>query len=609
MTPPENPNHWLSALSDRALMELSGPAVFARGQTYASSGAIKKLHTPPLEPGEQAVLCAVVQGTQSYQARVWIDADDELDGECDCPHAQDGNFCKHLVALCLAWRGELGGEVPAVDPQAAKKVAAAAKRARTQASNRDTLRQFVQGQSAAALAERLWTWAESDRDLMADLKAWAVQQNAAGDPKALRSAITELLRNRRDYLGWRESGAYVHQAAKVLPLLRESLQRDPAQTRELCEHALRCVYKVAEHADDSSGEVGGLMEDLMEVLADALRAAPPPGAWLERWFALMQADPWGLWKEATILAAAGAAVQARYGEKARTDWQDWQQRHPPTAQAVKPGMLGRSADDDYERSRLRRRYLDSLRQQDDPRAVLDAMVASAQAAYEFVELVEWCESQNWMREAMQWAQVGAKSYPDDWRCEEALLRCYERDGWDDEALAIWRRRLEKSPETKTYQALLKAAKRAGRDRAAYRAELFAWAEQRELDALESDRKRPASHRVAEPARLVSVRVGWLLAERHLEQALALVQQPGTRCEARLLETVALQLPPVQHAAAAALLQRVFDAAMAGASSPYTEPLALVHKILARMEPAQQAAWLAKLRAQYKPKRNFIAGLP
>ena len=115
---------WLPLLSDAALRQLSGPAVFARGQTYAASGAIETLEDAEPAPGEQVALAAVVQGTQPYQVRVWIDEENDLDGECDCPHAQDGNFCKHLVALCLAWRGDLGGEAPAPDVQAARKVAA-----------------------------------------------------------------------------------------------------------------------------------------------------------------------------------------------------------------------------------------------------------------------------------------------------------------------------------------------------------------------------------------------------------------------------------------------------------------------------------------------------
>lgn len=607
MASPRLSPQWLPLLSDDALVRLSGPAVFARGQTYASSGAIESLQTPALEPGEQAAVQALVQGTQAYQVRVCIDADDELDGECDCPHAQDGNFCKHLVAVCQAWRGELGGAAPVHDPQAVKKVAAAAKRARTQASNLQVLRQFVQSQSADALAERLWDWAENDRDLMAELKAWSAERSAAGDPKALRSAIAALLRDRSGFLDWRESGAYAHRAAKVLPMLRPWRERDPGQLLALCEHALRCIYKVAEHADDSGGEIGGLVQDVMDLLTEALRASPPPASWVERWFALMQADPWGLWDEKSILAAAGPAVLARYAAQARADWQDWQRLHPATAI---PGLPARAVRGyDHQRSQLRRRYLDSLALQGDPLALRDAMADSAQEAYEFCALVALCEEQGWFREALQWAEAGVRQHPGDWRCEDDLLRCYERDGWDEEALALWRRRLQARPDVSTYRAVLKAAERAGYDRARYRAELFAWAEQREQAELDAARKRTRVHAGDPALRSIDVRVSWHLADAEPQQALALVRQPDNGCRLDTLEALARQLPAENGADAVQLLQRVFDVAMAGASSPYATPLALVRDILARMPLAQQAPWLADLRVRYKPKRNFIAGLP
>ena len=94
-----------------------------------------------------------------------------------------------------------------------------------------------------------------------------------------------------------------------------------------------------------------------------------------------------------------------------------------------------------------------------------------------------------------------------------------------------------------------------------------------------------------------------------EAALALVQQSGVRCAAATLETLARKLPRRHHAEAAQLLQRVFAQAMESATSPYAKPLELVREILERLPSAQQAAWLAELRTRYKPKRNFIAGLP
>lgn len=596
MARPTTPS-WLPLLSDAALRQLSGPAVFARGQTYAASGAIETLEDAEPAPGEQVALAAVVQGTHAYQVRVWIDDEDDLDGECDCPHAQDGNFCKHQVALCLAWRAALGGEASAPHAQAARKVAAAAKRARTQASNRDALHAFVRAQPAEALAERLWAWAGNDRALMADLKAWQAEHSAGSDTKALRGAIGDLLRQRSGYLDWHEMPTYMRRAGRVLPLLQPWLQRDPAELRALCEHALRCLYKVAEHADDSNGELGGLMQDLIALLTQALHAAPPPAAWVERWFTLMAEDPWGLWDEKAILAAAGPAVLARYTERVREEWDGWQRSHPATGRY------------DYQRSQLRGRYLASIAAQGDPRALRDAMAASAADPGEFHDLVALCEAQGWYREAFQWAQAAAKRHPQDWRSEDDLLRCYERDGWDEEALAIWRRRLAANASPDVYQSALKAAERAGRDRAAYRAELFAWAEQREADALQARRKNPYGQQAGAMERDVSLRTAWLLADRDLEEALALVQQSGVRCAAATLETLARKLPRRHHADAAQLLRRVFAQAMESATSPYAKPLELVREILERLPSAQQAAWLAELRTRYKPKRNFIAGLP
>lgn len=622
MAPSNARPDWLRLLADGALRQLSGAAVFARGQAYAGSGAVESLQSSLPEPGEPAAVQAVVVGTQPYQVRVCIDDADDLDGECDCPHAQSANFCKHLVAVSLAWRGALGGAAPAQDPQAAKtaanKVAAAAKRASTKADKRQVLRRFLQSQSADALAERLWAWAEDDRHLMAELKAWSAEHSAAGDPKAMRSAIAKLLRNRSDFLDWRQSTAYAHRAAKVLPLLKPWLARDPAQLLELCDHALRCIYKVAENADDSDGEIGALAEQVVGLLTEALRAAAPAASWVERWFALMKADPWGVWDENAILAAAGPAVLARYAEQARRDWHDWQTRHVAGA---KSAVSAAGLDDDtpnFQRYTLRRRYLNSLSMQGDALALREAMADSAQHAHEFGDLVALCEAHGGFREALQWAEAGVRQHPGDYHCEDALLRCYERDGWDQEALALWRRRLHARPDAATYRAVLTAAERAGHERAHYRAELFNWAEQREQAEREAERKylRGGSRRFggvgrnAETAvRRVDLRVSWHLADGEPQQALALVQQAGTGCGLQTLQALAHKLPAENDADAVHLLQRLFDDAMGHASSPYAAPLALVRHILARMPPLQQPGWLAELRTQYKPKRNFMAGLP
>ena len=458
------------------------------------------------------------------------------------------------------------------------------------------LQRFVQAQSAPALAERLWNWAQNEPELMADLQLWA----ASEDPQALRVAITELLKDEREWLERVYVNRYAQRAGQVLAQLTPWLQRDPLVLRDLCEHALQALYAVAVRADDGDGQMSDIGDGLLALLLQALRAAPPPSDWLDRWWALAEADPWEMWDEGTVLAAAGSAVQARYHARVQTDWQAWKQTHSTVVPDGEPNS---------QRSLLRYRYLISLRSQGDAQAVTAAMTESLQQPAEFVELVQWCQAQGWHDQALHWAQTGAARYPHDKSCEALLLHCYQQQGDYAAALPLLRRRLQAQPSASTYSAVLDTAERAGHDRGAYRAELFDWIEQRETEEIERQRKSPFRPRDALMGRRVSVQINWHLAEGNLDAALNLALTPGTQCDMHTLQTLAQQLPPAQDAAAVELLLRVFPSVMAVASSPYSDALKLVRTITARMDSVQKTVWLATLRAQYKPKRNFVAGLP
>ena len=467
-------------------------------------------------------------------------------------------------------------------------------------AQQDALHVFLRGQDASALAQRLWAWAQTDRSLMAELKAWAAQSQAGDDPKAMKSAITDLLRS-PDYLDWRESGAYAHRAEKVLDYLEPVLATNPVQARELCEHALRCLYKACEEADDSNGEIGELLHRVVNFLVRCLRAAPPSADWLDDWFGLMEADPWGLWDESAVLDVAGAAVQEGYQRKAARDWQNWL-ASPPTRKA------GGAHHFDYGRHALRQRYLNVLKRQGDSEAALEMMGANLSGASEHSELVAYCESLGLLREALQFARAAAHLYPKDGRSEQDLLRCYERDGWDEEALAIRRGQLERSPTVEHFQSAQKAAIAAGREPVAYRDDLFAWAQAREQDAVVGARLGVLSRGSAgAKGRHVGTRAAWLLAEGRLDDAVQLVQPPHV-CEPQLLRTMAMQLPQTRYPEAVLLLQRVFAVSMPGASTPYRDVLQIVGETARRMAEPARSQWLAWLRAEYKAKRNFIKGL-
>lgn len=137
------------------------------------------------------------------------------------------------------------------------------------------------------------------------------------------------------------------------------------------------------------------------------------------------------------------------------------------------------------------------------------------------------------------------------------------------------------------------------------ATLFGILEKHEQSNLSSGRSRLAMRNAQDANTLnVTVRVQVFLWQKRLSEALALVQTPVI-CEVSTLRDLAMRLDDQHAGDAVKLLQRVFDAVMPGAGTPYTEEARLVKEIAQRMQPERRATWLETVRAQYKAKRNFI----
>jgi len=85
-TEPPTPHHetpaLIAALSDSALRRASSAAIFQRGKTYATSGAVQVLSE---EPGDTPAIYAQVAGSDTYETEVWIH-----EGEGQAPAAAAG---------------------------------------------------------------------------------------------------------------------------------------------------------------------------------------------------------------------------------------------------------------------------------------------------------------------------------------------------------------------------------------------------------------------------------------------------------------------------------------------------------------------------------------
>jgi hypothetical protein len=208
-------------------------------------------------------------------------------------------------------------------------------------------------------------------------------------------------------------------------------------------------------------------------------------------------------------------------------------------------------------------------------------------------------------EASANAEQACRAFPDDWHLEDVLLECYEDNGRTADALALRRRRFERGPTVERYHEVLQAGVAAGAEGPALRAQLM-----QVLQALEvaEGPRRPGARRGTSGVRDVSLRAAVLCSESRWTEALAIVQAPN-ECRANVLREIAVHLDDAHRDEAVALLLQVFGRAMVSARAPYDEELAMVREIAERMDPARRAAWLAALRVQYKPKRNFIRDLP
>jgi hypothetical protein len=582
---------WRAYLDDEALIEAAGRAVFERGVSIARGQAVEVVQcnirdsVPNIE--------ARVQGTQRYTAQLMLKGG-VLASYCTCPHAADGWFCKHQVAVALTWRSMIDGQPLSADPVAIRKQAALAKRARTQAENATALHAFVRAQPAEQLAERLLRWADTMPELRRDLKAWMRTDQAQADPTRARKAVTEILA-RRGGLDWRGSVAYAVQARQVLPLLDEVLRRDPASALKLVEQTYQRLHTVMAEADDSGGDIGNVCQEVGERwLRAAIATGPHPAALGDRYLALREGEIFDGIGHVAAVQAMGPVASARYGQRCREAWE---------AALAAPG--GRDAKDSLFRSQLR--YEEHLRATGDGTELLRVLRSDRTQPYAVLKVVEELERQGRQRESLDEVLAGLVRFPDDDRLQSAALAAYDRDGWDEQALALRRRRFEQHPSVKRFQAVLINAPRAGVDADALRAQMWANLVTREQARLAEMRKTPWG-RQATNGPDVSLRLDILLSEQRLDEALLLVQAPH-RADVTLLERLALALPAAQAEQATVLLQRSFVGKMAHAQSPYTEALRLVNLIAMRLTPAECAHWLAQLRVDYRTKRNFLQGLP
>ena len=129
---------------------------------------------------------------------------------------------------------------------------------------------LVASLETAQLREILRSAAERHEDVERQLRLSVAR--AAGDLRQLRTEVDRGLRTRR-FLGYREAMDWARTARPIITELEAAVDTAPSRELvELLQRAISHLVKVIHRADDSSGLIGDLARDLLELHAHACDA-------------------------------------------------------------------------------------------------------------------------------------------------------------------------------------------------------------------------------------------------------------------------------------------------------------------------------------------------
>lgn len=569
-------------LTRDALAGLAGELSFARGEEYAASGRVRRV----LEDAGTGAVTAVVRGTSDYHVRLWAEGR-SLEGECTCPYAADGMFCKHCVAAGLAW---LEGRAQRLE---------AGPRARDFAQ---LLRDLDREQLARILTEE----ADEHPDMVERLAARAARESATGtDVVRLHRRLIDRALATGDGVPYAEAATYFDGVNEQIRALVKLLDAGRApETLELVEHFIDELERRIGDVDDSDGQGGEALRWLADLhlrATEAVRPDPAPFArrLLERQLrSEFETFSGALERYAPVLGDAGIAEYERLAQER------WARVPPRGADPQRHKReLGRAGADDTERGRITEIMKDIARRYRDMDRLVAVMARDLSHEWPYLEIAQAYRDAGRHDDALAWAERGSAAFPAEtlWPLRQFLMEEYARRGRAGDAVAIAWAQFSERPGLTVYQELVRHASKA--ERAAWREKALALLHQRVAEA-----KRKGSRRSWEDPADHSPIVSILLWE---DDVLGALREAGVGgCSAELWLALAERLEAERPDAALEIYQaQIHPLVETGRKDGYERAAELLRKVRVLFgrvgRGAELAAYLDDVRTRHRRKRNFI----
>lgn len=249
------------AFTEDELLQAAGPRSFARGLDYVE--AVEELEFEGVE------INAIVTGSFEYDITLWRERG-ALEGQCSCPWSQEGNFCKHCVAVGLAALAILAKDaIPAAETP----------------MGRSDLEAWIDALGADELRAELRALIRGDRGLRRRFELRAAQ--AGQDVDQVRKLTRELLGRGglREALAYEDAFDYARNVREVAEAIEVLIDKGHAEEAlDIVREALSDTRAAIEDAEnsDSDGTIAHAMARFMPIHLRICRETRPDPAELAR---------------------------------------------------------------------------------------------------------------------------------------------------------------------------------------------------------------------------------------------------------------------------------------------------------------------------------------
>jgi len=586
LTTMPQPKPMNQTVTKELIRQLAGDRYFERGVNYFRQGRVTELE----DFGDSVE--ATVEGTEEYVVKLSVKSG-ELEHECNCPLGEDDAFCKHCVAVALAWLDGQG------------KIAAAnnGRPAKTSNSTKITdedIAGALDAEDKAALVRLILDWAQENAALKEKLMGLAARRKGPETGIAFaKRALEKAIRVRR-YMDYREMRGYAAAVDTAIDLVEDLFASGQAAgIIDLCETGVRWLSTAIEQVDDSDGYMTSLMERLQDLHLRACKEVmPDPVALAASLFKAEISGSFGEWSNclesyAEVLGEHGLAA---YRSLAQAAW------------AKVPVRTERDAGNARENYYRITSIMESMaRRSGNLEELVAVLERDLSSAFNYQHIAGLYRDAGDREQALAWAERGMKAMPGH---EGAGLRLFVAeeyrhiDRYADALRIVWLE-FRDNPSLESYKRLEDYA-RADEDWDDWRGQALAYLRRRLSNGNNKPGKTAAlvhNWRYRQDRSLV---VEIFLYEQKPEEAWVEAQAGG--CSSSLWLRMAEQREKQQPDDAKAVYLRLGEDTILRSSGNYDEGIALLERAASAARSAGKScefeAELDALFKKYKAKRNL-----